>query len=83
MAAEHGDRFGQYNIAVMLMKGQGVERNADEAATWLVKAAEQGVPEAQVALGDLYASGQMSTPDLDAADRLYALAAAQGNRQGH
>ena len=63
-AAEHGDRFGQYNIAVMLMKGQGVERNADEAATWFVKAAEQGVPEAQLALGDLYTSGQMPPPIL-------------------
>jgi TPR repeat protein len=79
-AAEQSNRYAQYNLAVMLMKGQGVEQNVKEAVNWFVRACDQDVPEAQLALADLYASGQVPAPTPEAARQLYALAAAQGNQ---
>ena len=63
----------------MLFRGDGAERNIDEAVTWYRKAAGQGMPEAQTALGDAYAAGAGVTADPEAAIAWYEKAAAQGH----
>ena len=50
--ADQGDRVAQYNLAVMLAKGDGVEQSNEEAFAWCRKAAEQPLPEAEMMLGD-------------------------------
>ena len=63
----------------MLSKGQGCEQDQAKAFSWCQKAAEQGVAEAQIALGDAYGTGRGVAPDHDAARRWYEAAARQGN----
>jgi len=78
-AAEQGERIAQYNLAVMLLKGDGVAADPEEALQWYRKAAEQGVPEAQIALGDFYAAGRVVGIDRDEARRWFEKAASQGH----
>ncbi len=63
----------------MLFRGDGVERDVDEAVRWYEKAAEQGMPEAQTALGDLHAVGVGLPADPEAAASWYEKAASQGH----
>jgi TPR repeat protein len=51
----------------------------EEALKWYRKAAEQGVPEAQIALGDFYAAGRVVAIDRDEARRWFEKAAGQGH----
>jgi len=62
----------------MLFKGDGVDSDIEQALEWYEKAADQGLPEAQTALGDLYAAGHGVAPDRDAARVWFEKAAAQG-----
>ena len=62
----------------MLAKGDGVEPNDDEALAWCHKAAQQGMPEAQLLMGDLLAAGRGAAADPEAARLWYERAAAQG-----
>jgi TPR repeat protein/WD40 repeat protein len=58
-AAEADDRRGQYWMGYLTSIGvPGVERSADQAASWYLKAANKGHPPAQVALGRLYELGE-------------------------
>jgi len=52
-AASEGQTEAQFNLGVLLEKGQGVAKNEAEAAKWFRKAAEQGDVEAQDALYQL------------------------------
>ena len=63
----------------MLVRGDGVEPDPEEALNWYRKAAEQGVPEAQIALGDVYATGRGVAVDHDEARRWFDKAAGQGH----
>jgi TPR repeat protein len=45
---EQGDRYAQYNLAIMLLKGQGTQQDAEEALYWCSAAAEQGSAKAQL-----------------------------------
>jgi TPR repeat protein len=78
-AAEQGDRVAQYNLAVMSLKGQGVQQDAEAAFQWCSAAAEQGLPEAQLQLGDLCGTGAGTPQDRAAALFWYEKASAQGN----
>jgi hypothetical protein len=49
-SAEHGECCAQYNLAVMLLKGQGASQDAGAAFRWWSIAAEQGWAEAQLQL---------------------------------
>lgn len=60
--AEAGDASSQKELADFYMYGMmGLEMNPPRAATWYIKAAEQGFADAQCALGNayLYADGVM------------------------
>ena len=60
-AAEAGDAVSQCNLGVLYDNGvddngHAVEGNRHEAARWLLAAAEQGLPRAQVKLAEVYAA---------------------------
>jgi hypothetical protein len=63
-SAQQGDRYAQYNLAIMLLKGQGTTQDAEEAFYWCSAAAEQGLSEAQVQLGDLHGTGLTAQKDI-------------------
>ncbi len=52
-AAEGGHPGAAYTYGVLLMKGQGVNKNAAMARKWLTIAKERGVQQAQKALNAL------------------------------
>ncbi|MCC3859811.1 tetratricopeptide repeat protein [Pseudemcibacter aquimaris] len=53
-AAEAGDADAQYNLGVMYEHGHGVEQDEVQAAEWYIMAADNGHPEASLALSLLY-----------------------------
>jgi TPR repeat protein len=66
-AAENGDADSQFNLGVLYENGlddnhYAVEGNRPEAVRWLLAAAEQGLPRAQIKLAEMYAGG----PDMAA-----------------
>src|ERR1700722_2304254 len=71
-AAERGDAEAQFNLAIMCENGLDddrytVEGNRPEAMRWLLAAANQGLPRAQVRLAEIYAA-EPDTPDPDTPD---------------
>ena len=62
----------------MLLKGQGATQDAESAFHWCCMAAEQGLAEAQLQLGDLYRLGHGVAADGSLADAWYQKAAEQG-----
>ena len=53
LAAQLGYAPAQYNLGIMLAKGQGCEPDRDRALPWFQKAAEQGLSAAQTALREI------------------------------
>lgn len=53
-AAVWADKFAQYNIGVMYLRGEGVEFDPVRGWAWLELAAERGYPEMVLAANDLY-----------------------------
>lgn len=49
--AEQGNAEAQYNLGICYHEGEGVAKDVFEAVKWFRKAAEQGYPTAQSALG--------------------------------
>ncbi len=56
--ADRGDASAQYNLGLMYDKGHGVPQDDKEALRWYRMAAEQGIPGAQVYVGNVYFWGQ-------------------------
>ena len=67
-------------LAIMLSKGQGCAPHQSKALTYFTHAADQGLAEAQLVLGEAYRLGRGVEPDQNAARRWYELAARQGNQ---
>jgi TPR repeat protein len=57
-AAERNQRVAQFNLAVMLLTGDGVPADPAAGLGWLRRAADNGMARAQHALGLLYDSGE-------------------------
>ena len=57
LAAEQGNADAQYNLAVMYANGLGVPQDDAEAVRWYRRAADQGMANAQAALGFRYGIG--------------------------
>lgn len=70
-AAENGDSAAQYDIAMMYLKGQGIEQEMTRARLWLNKAAKQGDAKAITRLGILYYKGELGETDYSEAHRLF------------
>ena len=62
----------------MYDSGSGVDKDYSEAAKWYRKAAEQGAPYAQTALGTMYGQGRGVSRDYSEAMIWYRKAAEQG-----
>ena len=76
-AADQNDALVQYNLGVCYANGEGVAKDAAEAAKWYRMAAEQNYPNAQYNLGVCYADGQGVAKDAAAATKWYRKAAEQ------
>ena len=58
LAETSGDGLAGYYVAMMYLRGQGVEQSHEEAAKWFRKAAQQGIKQAQFQLAELYMGGK-------------------------
>ncbi len=58
-SADQGHPDGQYGLGEMYAKGEGVEKNPDEAFLWFTRAAENGHAQAQRVLISAYENGLM------------------------
>src|ERR1700758_4124421 len=76
-AAAAGDRLAQFNLAMMMLRGEGGRADVDRAVVWLRKAADAGQPQAQYNLGLLYESGIGVPRSLTAATQWWQQAADQ------
>jgi TPR repeat protein len=61
-AAERGDAVSQCNLGILYANGlddngYAVKGNRPQAVRWLLAAAEQGLPRAQIKLAEVYADG--------------------------
>jgi len=78
MAADQGQRDGEFGLAVRYVTGQGVTKDDGEAVHWFKAAADQGHADAQYDLATMYEVGQGTETDLPLAVYYYKLAAQQG-----
>lgn len=79
-AAEHGDVFAQYALAVRYKDGQGVPRDMDEAIQWFRKAAGHGHVEAQYTLATILETADSKSLDIAEAHAWLNKAALQGHQ---
>lgn len=88
-AAAKGDRDAEYNLGVMYDNriddhgnavdptddnGYSIDCNRTEAMKWLLRAAEHGLPRAQVRLAELYAAGPDTGRDYPRACQWFIIA---------
>ena len=66
MAADAGDAASQFQLSEAYMLGRGVQQDQQQARHWVTKAAEQGYPDAQSAMGML-AMAEADAPNPEAA----------------
>jgi uncharacterized protein len=78
-AAEKDFGPGQFNLADMHYKGEGVEQNLKTAVAWYIKAAKKGHAEAQFRLGNMYYSGEFFTEDFTEAAKWFKKAVENGH----
>lgn len=78
-ASDHA--LAQYYLAMMYLRGQGVEQNYEEAAKWFRQAAEQRIKQAQYQLAKLYMAGRGVPRDYEYAYAWYR-AGAEHQHQG-
>jgi TPR repeat protein len=76
--AAQGNANAMNNLGMMLMSGQGIQKDAAAAAQWFKKAAEKGQLDAITNLGTLYELGQGVPQDYARAAELYRAAADYG-----
>jgi hypothetical protein len=74
LAASHGHPGAQFGLAVMYLKGLGLNRNPAQAVKWLKLAATKRFIPAQTLLGDLYWNGDIVGQDRARAIMWYTLA---------
>ncbi len=79
-AAEQGDAIAQYFLGQMYRKGEGIEKNPEQALNWYRKSAEQENRLAQYNLGWMVDIGEGIERDLDEAISWYARAARLGDK---
>jgi TPR repeat protein len=78
--AEQGDALAQAKLGAMYILGrEDIERDEQKAAEWMLKAAKQGLIEAEVVMAALYDRGLGVPHNVDMATQWYEKAAAQGH----
>jgi uncharacterized protein len=79
-AAEQGDAQAEAKLGAMYFLGHdGIEKDEIKAAEWLLKAAKQGLVDAQVMVAAMYDRGLGVPADVNTATSWYEKAAAKGN----
>ena len=82
-AADMGDGVSAWKVAEMHMRSEDLVKSNDTLIAYLTKAADAGLPYAQVALGRLYEQGALvGKKDIERARTLYETAAKFGDRSG-
>jgi TPR repeat protein len=79
--AKDGDGAAMVLAAEIYARGLGVPRNEASAAEWYGKAAEAGMPEAQLQYALIMLDGKHAKPDIPRVRELLKSAADAGNRQ--
>ena len=77
--AEAGTAEAQFNLALLLSTGQGVERDPNAALEWLARAAEQDHVQSIVLYGRLHEIGLGVEQDIEIAQQQYVRAAELGS----
>ena len=78
--AEQGDALAQAQLASLYLLGRdGYEVNEKEASNWMLKAANQGLVEAEVVVAAMYDRGLGLPHDVNKATQWYEKAAAKGH----
>ena len=78
-AAAAGSPQAQTELAILLLKGSGTEKNTSRALALLKSAAQHGNPDAEYELGKIYASGSLGDRNRKRALDLFELSAGQGH----
>ena len=78
LAAEAGDPFSMYQVAVAYRFGYPCEKDDIQAYMWAVRGAEEGRVECNFLLGMLYENGEGCTKDIHKAVEHYDVAAQKG-----
>lgn len=79
-SAEQGNALAQAQLGALFLLGRdGYEVNLQEAAAWMLKAAEQGLLEAEVVVAAMYDRGLGMPQDVKKATQWYEKAAAKGH----
>ena len=81
-AAEQGEAVAQFNVGVLYLNGEGVEKDAKVAFEWFKKAAEHGYAVAQSNVGVFYLNGEVVEKDAKEAFEWFKKAAEQGDAGG-
>lgn len=82
-AADMGDGPSAWKVAEMHMRSEDLVKSNDTLIAYMTKAADAGLPYAQVALGRLYEQGALvGKKDVEHARALYEKAAKFGDRAG-
>lgn len=76
--AEQGDALAQAKVGAMYHLGRDIGQDEEEAARWMLKAAEQKLPDAEVFVAAMYERGLGVPQNVEAATQWYQKAAAQG-----
>ena len=71
--SDHG--YAQYYMAMMYLKGQGVDQDYKSASDWFRKASEKNIPQAQFKLAELYFKGRGVPKDYEYAYIWYSVGA--------
>jgi predicted aspartyl protease len=77
--AGKGDVIAAFTLGAIYQNGDGVPKDAEAAARWYLKAAEQGYADAQYSLGWMYDAGEGVPKNAALAAQWYRRAADQGN----
>jgi len=72
--AESGNAAAQFNVGLLYERGEGRERDSEEAIRWYVQAAENGFAQAQFRLGEIYETGEQVERDLIEARKWFFVA---------
>ena len=80
-AAAKGDRLAQFNVAMMLLRGEGRPADAAVGIAWLNRAASAGMAQAQYQMGVLAESGIGMPRSLTEATAWWQKAAEQGHTE--
>lgn len=78
--SEQGNSQAQYQLALLYLQGNSVDKSPKKAEQWLLKASKSN-KKASYLIGSLYAQGKALTKDLDKAKTFLGLSKNQGNKK--